>query len=236
MSGKERKGSPRALVWGTTLLAASLVYAAGSNVTVEGEINLHDGATATGVTGTEGTNSLTGSIPAYTYTAPSTWDETRASELGPVTLNGPGTGNVKTIKFDGSGGNSTFDQAPPAKLVVDGGGTVIVHIPGNLTIDQAAIEIRDGTELVFMVDGNVTFNWAQITQSGGGRVLIEAGGDVTINTEKFTGAGFANGNLSFDAGAGGDLTDKVFLDASLLAVPSKGKAKRLRMLPIVEGK
>jgi hypothetical protein len=220
----------------SALTAASFVAAApGSPVTVDGEVNLHGvGATSTGVA-SDGENTPADLIPEFVYTAPTSWDTVNASEVGPVTLVGPGVGLTTTVKFNGSGGDSTVATPGASQLKFTSGGTVIVHIPGNLIFDHTTVLIEAGTQVVFMVDGDVTFNWADIQQTGGGRLFVQSGGDITVNTEKFIGAAFANNNLNITATAGLD-NSNILLDGAFADLPTPGAVEPLRMLPIVEGK
>lgn len=211
---------------------SGVVWAGGGNVNVQGTVNTHGNPPGTvdgNVSATAGQNGTAGSpldaITPFEYHPPATADQTVAGPMG-TTISGPGAGNVTTIEYQPT-------SLTNPTITISGGGTVYLHITGNITLDGGTFTISGNTRVVLFVDGKLTFNYTTLQQLGTGSSLqIQAQGDVVVKALDIQGVAFANQTLTLDGT--GDSMAKIKMDESRLGAAQEG-FKYIRVLPILDG-
>lgn len=228
----KKRSMSLAVSLGAMALSAGVVWAAGGSINVQGTVNTHGNPPGTvdgGVTATAGQNGTAGApldtITPFEYHAPTAWNQTVAGPMA-TTIAGPGAGNTTTIKYQATSlTNPTIN--------ISGGGTVYIHITGNITIDGGTFTVSGNTRVVFFVDGKLTFNYTDLKQTGTGSSLqIQAQGDVVVKATEIQGVAFANQTLTLD-GMGASMA-KIKMDESRLGAAQEG-LKYIRVLPILDG-
>lgn len=209
---------------------AARALAQSTDVNVDGKVNRHDGA-AIDPSIRPQAGETTGEViddplPDFQYTVPPI-DTNHGSAIptGSVIITGPGAGLQHVHEY------STTALGTGDILTIAGGGTVMIHVTGDLTLDQCSVVVGADTRVVFFVDGETRFTFADIVvAAAGGSVQIQAQGDVLIRQSAIRAVAVANGTLTLR----GDI-DAIDMDDSLRSNKQEGTTGRLRILTIVEG-
>lgn len=222
------------LLLGAVTAPLALGQAAGP-LQVDGTVNLHgplapslDTGSISAQAGPAAGTPIDRPLPAFEYGVPPV-DTVVGGPIpsGATTITGPGAGAGTVTEY------TATSLGVGDTLTITGGGTVMIHVTGNLSLDHTTFTISDGTRVVLYVDGTTTFNYVTLTQTGGGSLQIQGQGDVTINAPTITGVAFANDTLRLDTD-GGAMDGLITMNEGLLANSQEG-VRRLRLLPIIEG-